>query len=61
MREILYVESDRIAATVHRRTATGDGAWTSEQLTGPEARLTLATLTLDIPLATLYRGLPALR
>src|SRR5581483_2484008 len=58
VREVLYVESERIAATVHRRA--GD-AWTLEELTGPEARLILATLGLDTPLAALYRGLPAPR
>jgi len=58
VREVLYVESERIAATVHRRA--GD-AWTPEELAGPEARLILATLGLDIPLAALYRSLPTLR
>lgn len=58
VREVLYVESERMAATVHRRG--GDGTWTPEQLAGPEARLNLATLGLDIPLAALYRGLPIL-
>ncbi|HTT78210.1 MAG TPA: Uma2 family endonuclease [Stellaceae bacterium] len=59
VREVLYVESERIAATVHR--LAGGAAWTPEELAGPDARLTLVTIGLDIPLAALYRGLPALR
>jgi Uma2 family endonuclease len=55
--EILYIESERVAATVYRRQADG---WDAIEVSGPEARLQLATIDLDIPLATLYRGVPGL-
>ncbi|MGD9614074.1 MAG: Uma2 family endonuclease [Alphaproteobacteria bacterium] len=55
LREILYVESERIAATVYRRE--GDG-WTAIEIGGPEARLQLLTIGIDIPLGAVYRGVP---
>ena len=56
LREILYVESERVAATVYggkRRLGRDRGRRT-------EARLQLATIGLDIPLAAIYRGVPGL-
>ena len=55
--EILYIESERVAATIYRRQADG---WDAVEIGGPEARLQLATIGLDIPLGTVYRGLPGL-
>jgi Uma2 family endonuclease len=57
LREILYVETDRIAATVYRRT--GD-AWQAIALSSPEARLQLETIGFDVALCSLYRGIPGL-
>lgn len=55
LREILYIESDRVAATVYRRV--GADRQTIEAV-GPEARLRLETIGLDVPLAAVYRGVP---
>jgi Uma2 family endonuclease len=55
LREILYVESERVAATVYRRLGEG---WDTIELAGGEVRLQLATIGLDIPLSSLYRGVP---
>jgi Uma2 family endonuclease len=57
LREILYIESERMAATVYRRDGAG---WAATELAGPEARLRLVTVGLDVPLAAIYRGVPAL-
>jgi Uma2 family endonuclease len=57
LREILYVETERIGATVYRR---GEGGWQTIELEAPDARLLLETVGLDIPLTTLYRGIPGL-
>jgi len=57
LREILYVESERVAATVYRRDG---GNWTTIEISGPDARLELLTIGLDLPLGAIYRGLPAL-
>ena len=57
LREILYVESQRIGATLYRR---GDADWEMIELNGEEARLQLATIGLDIALAEVYRGVPGL-
>ena len=54
--EILYVETERMGATVYRRTGNG---WTTIAV-GPGARLQLETIGLDIPLAAIYRGIPGL-
>ena len=55
--EILYVESERMAATVYRRQADG---WDTIDIAGPEARLQLYTIGLDISLSEVYRGVPRL-
>ena len=57
LQEILYVETERIGATVYRRA---EGDWQATELDGPDARLNLETVGLDIPLASLYRGIPGL-
>jgi Uma2 family endonuclease len=57
LQEILYVESERIAATLYRRS--GDG-WQTIDLDGGDARLQLETIGLDLPLSALYRGVPGL-
>jgi Uma2 family endonuclease len=55
LREILYVESQLVAATLYRR----DGEdWQTIDLAGGDARLQLETIGLDLPLSTLYRGVP---
>jgi Uma2 family endonuclease len=57
LKEILYVESERVAATLYRRRGKG---WATIELNGGDARLRLATIGLDIALAALYRGVPGL-
>jgi Uma2 family endonuclease len=57
LKEILYVESERVAATVYRRRGRG---WATIELAGGDARLRLATIGLDIALSALYRGVPGL-
>ena len=57
LQEILHVESERIGATVYRRE---DDGWIAIETGGPEARLQLATIGLDIPLAAVYRGVSGL-
>lgn len=57
LQEILYVESERIAATVDQRA--GDN-WLAIELSGPDARLRLATIGLDIAMSDVYRGVPGL-
>jgi len=56
LQEILYVETERVGATVYRRT--GDN-WATIAV-GERDRLRLDTIGLDIPLADLYRGVPGL-
>ncbi|MGE0258690.1 MAG: Uma2 family endonuclease [Alphaproteobacteria bacterium] len=58
LREILNVESERVAATVYRRQPNG---WDTIELDGSDSRLQLATVGLDIPLAAIYRGVPGCR
>ena len=58
VREILYIESERVAATIYRRDAAG--LWQTVEIAGPQARLQLQTIGLDIPLAAVYRGVPGL-
>ena len=55
--EILYVETERVGATVYRRT---EGDWQVIELAGHETQLQLETVGLDIALGTLYRGIPGL-
>lgn len=57
LEEILYIETERVGATVYRR---GEDGWRTIELAAPDARLRLETVGLDIPLATLYRGIPGL-
>lgn len=57
LREILYIESERVAATVYRRTGEG---WATIRVEASD-RLTLDSIGLAIPLADLYRGLPGFR
>lgn len=57
LQEILYVETERIGATVYCRARD---EWQTIELATPDARLRLETVGLDIPLTTLYRGIPAL-
>jgi Uma2 family endonuclease len=52
LREILYVETETVAATVWRRG--NDRAWLRIPLNGAEDRLVLDTVGLDIPLGALY-------
>lgn len=56
LQEILYVESERTAATVYRREPD---EWTAIAV-GAEDRLHLDTIGLDILLADFYRGVPEL-
>ncbi len=55
--EILYIESERVAATVYRRA---DDGWQTVEVIGPVARLHLDTIGLDIALGAVYRGVPGL-
>ena len=57
VQEILYVETERVGATVCRR---GESAWEALELVRPDARLQLDTVGLDIALGILYRGIPGL-
>lgn len=57
VREILYVESERIGAMVYRRQVS---SWDTIELNGLEARLQLETIGLDIALGEIYRGIHGL-
>src|SRR5207244_9528702 len=57
LQEILYVESERVAATLYRRGGEG---WATIDLGVGQARLQLTSIGLDIELAALYRGVPGL-
>src|SRR5712691_3224264 len=57
LQEILYVESQRVAATLYRREGE---AWETIEIDGIEARLQLDSIGLDIELSALYRGVPGL-
>jgi Uma2 family endonuclease len=57
VREVLYLESQEVAATVYRRQADG---WDTIKIAGPGTRLELYTIGLDIPLGEVYRGVPGL-
>jgi len=57
LQEILYVESQSVAATLYRRSGEG---WETIELDGGDARLQLETIGLDIALSALYRGVPGL-
>jgi Uma2 family endonuclease len=56
LQEILYLETERIGATVYRRA---EGTWQTINLASG-AQLQLETVGLDIPLIALYRGIPGL-
>ncbi len=58
VREILYIESERVAATIYRRDAAD--LWQAIDIAGPQSRLQLETIGLDIPLVAVYRGVPGL-
>jgi Uma2 family endonuclease len=57
LQEILYVETERVGATVYRRGAQG---WQTTEFAAPDARLQLETVGLDIVLSSLYGGIPGL-
>lgn len=57
VQEILYLESERVGATVYRRSGEG---WKTIELVATDARLQLDTVRLDIALGSLYRGIPGL-
>jgi len=56
LQEILYVETERIGAIVHRRA---EGTWQTINLASG-AQLQLETVGLDIPLTALHHGIPGL-
>lgn len=58
VQEILYIESERVAAAVYRRNAVL--GWEAVETAGPEARLRLQRIGLDVPLSAVYRGVPGL-
>jgi Uma2 family endonuclease len=57
LEEILYVESQLVAATLYRRAGN---VWETIVLDGGDALLQLETIGLDVPLSSLYRGVPGL-
>jgi Uma2 family endonuclease len=57
LQEILYVESQLVAATLYRRAGN---FWETIVLDGGDALLQLETIGLDLPLSSLYRGVPGL-
>ena len=57
VQEILYVETERVGATVYRRAEDG---WLTIEHTAADARLQLDTVGLDIALGSLYHGIPGL-
>ena len=58
VQEILYIESERVAATIYRRDTAGN--WQAIEIAGPQTRLHLQTIGLDVPLVAVYRGVPGL-
>jgi Uma2 family endonuclease len=57
LREILYIETEQIGATLYRREATG---WTMIERKQPGDVLPLATVGLGLPLSGIYRDIPLL-
>ncbi len=57
LQEILFVETERVGATVYRRSG---GGWVTIELGSPNDRLRLESVGLDIPLSLLYRDIPGL-
>jgi Uma2 family endonuclease len=56
LQELLLIHPGRLFAEVHRRLE-GD-RWLTDLVRGPEARLRLESIGLDIALADLYAGVP---
>ena len=54
LQEILYVETERPAATIYRRR---EDSWETIEIEGPETLLQLQTIGLDLPLSSVYRDL----
>jgi len=54
VQEILFIASDGFYAELHRRSAA---QWITEILRGADARLALASVGIEIPLADLYEGI----
>src|SRR5205823_8608114 len=54
VQEIVLIASDGLYAELHRRSGA---QWITEILRGGEARLSLASVGLEIPLADLYEGI----
>ena len=54
VQEILFIASDGFYAELHRRSGA---QWITEILRGAEARLTLTSVGIEIPLADLYAGI----
>ena len=53
--EIALVDSQSVHAEIHRRA--GDGRWYTDLISGRAKTLHLASIGLDLPLATLYEGI----
>jgi Uma2 family endonuclease len=56
VREILLLQQGAVYAEVHRRLE--GGVWLTDLLRGPEARLRLESIGLDVALADIYAGVP---
>jgi Uma2 family endonuclease len=54
VQEILLIASDGLYAELHRRSGA---QWVTEILRGADARLSLASVGVEIPLAELYEGI----
>jgi Uma2 family endonuclease len=54
VQEILFVASDGLYAELHRRSGE---QWITDILRGADARLALASVGIEIPLAELYEGI----
>jgi Uma2 family endonuclease len=57
LQEIVYVETERVGATVYRRA---EDEWQDRVLSAPHDRLQLHSVGVDIELGRLYRGIPGL-
>jgi Uma2 family endonuclease len=57
LQEILYVESERVGATVYRRTGN---RWQETLLSALDDRLQLHSVRIDVELGRLYRGIPGM-
>jgi Uma2 family endonuclease len=54
VQEILLIDSDGLYAEVHRRTGA---QWITEILRGSQARLSLTSVGIEVPLPDLYEGI----